>query len=170
MKSKILFSILGMILLLGAVYAGGAMLSERNAKLTTEQSTALTTKGINDFQTTKLDCKEEYCTFWISKENVINSERRIEKYKEVCEDKILEVKPEECEKEEGTLTDKEVCIKKVCNQVAKTEIELVNERTNIVDGAIEGIANEIIKDNSKSPIVSEVGTDEKVIVNSVKPK
>jgi hypothetical protein len=49
MKYKIIFSILGMILLLGAsVYAGGVVLSSRDAVITTEQKIALTEKGIDE--------------------------------------------------------------------------------------------------------------------------
>jgi len=146
MKYKILFSILGMILLLGSAIAGGIILAERDAKLTTEQTTALKDKGINDFETTKLNCNEEYCTFWVSKENVINSERRIEKYKEVCDEKT-----------------------KICSQVEKTDVELLNERTAIVDNTIKGIANTIIIDNGKTDAKEDIGTDEKIIIG-VKPK
>jgi len=169
MRKQIIFSLLGMILLLGAVYAGGLAISQRQITLTTAQTTALTSKGINDVASSKLNCKEDYCTFWISKEGVINSERRIEKYKEVCTEEIIDVKPEDCEKEEGRLDEKKLCYKTICNDIAKTEEELLSERATISDDAIKSIADEIIVVSSKTPSKVEIGTDEEILIG-VKPK
>lgn len=162
MKSKILFSILGMILLIGSAIAGGVILSERTTSISETEKTVLSNANIKDVQVTELNCRTDYCTFWISKKDVINSERRIEKYKEVCTEQVIDIKPEDCEKENGVLDEKKVCRKTVCNQVAKTEIELVNERNSIVDSALSEIAKDIVV--TKSPEV-KVGTNEKVIIS-----
>lgn len=165
MKYKILFSLIGIVLLLGAVYAGGAALTQREASITEEQKETLTTKGINDFSITQLECKDEYCTFWITKKDVVNSQRRIEMYKEVCTETKLDIKPELCEENEGNLNEKEECIKTTCSQVLKNDVELVNERNYIVDNLIGSLADKIKVEGTKAPQIVK-GTDEKIIITA----
>lgn len=165
MKSKILFSIFGIILLLGMTYAAGITLSSREASITDDQKITLANKGISDFIITQLECKDNYCTFWITKKNVINSQRRIEMYKEVCTEGKVDIKPEECENEGGSLNEKKECIKTICSQVLKTDIELVNERNSIVDSLIGSLADNIKIDESKEPEVIK-GTDEKITITA----
>ena len=146
MKSKTIFSLLGIILLLGMVVAGGLALSQREAKLTETQKDALLAKGITDIKSTTMKCNDDYCTFWITKENAINSERRIEKYKEVCDNRT-----------------------KICSQVLKDEKELLDERIAITDKAISSLADSMIVDAGKGRDNPDVGTDEEVLIGA-KPK
>jgi hypothetical protein len=165
MKSKILFSIFGMILLLGATYAAGVTLSSREASITDDQKITLATKGISDFIVTQLECKDNYCTFWITKKDVINSQRRIEMYRQVCVESKVGIEPEECENEGGSLNEKKECIKTICSQVLKTDIELVNERNSIVDSLIGSLADNIKVEGTKAPQIVK-GTDEKITITA----
>jgi hypothetical protein len=164
MKYKILFSILGIVLLLGMVIAGGVALSQREASLSTVQKNALLAKGITDIKSTTMKCNDDYCTFWITKENIINSERKIDKYKQACTDEVLEVKPEECEKEGGRLDEKDICWETTCNQVLKAEKEMLDERASITDKAISSLADSMIVDAGKGRDSPDVGTDEEVMI------
>jgi hypothetical protein len=169
MKYKILFSILGIFLLLGMVVAGGIALTQRDATVTTAQRDALLSKEITDIKSTTMKCNDDYCTFWITKENVINSERMIQKYKEVCTEERIDIKPEECTKDNMRLDEKDICWETTCVQVLKDEKELLDERASITDKAISSLADSIIVDAGKGRDNPDVGTDEEVLIGA-KPK
>jgi hypothetical protein len=116
-----------------------------------------------------MKCNDDYCTFWITKENVINSERMIQKYKEVCTEERIDIKPEECTKDNMRLDEKNICWETTCVQVLKTEEEMLNERISITDKAISSLADSIIVDAGKGRDNPDVGTDEEVLIGA-KPK
>jgi hypothetical protein len=152
MKYKIIFSIIGIFLLLSVTIADEMFLNQREANLTTAQKTPLLSKNINDIATTKLNCKDDYCSFWITKDNIINSEIRVERYKEVCTEE---------KSDENRLFTKVICVK-----ILKSERELLEEKTSITDKTISSLADSIIVNNQKSINNTNIGTDEKILIGS----
>jgi len=150
MRSQILFSIIGIFLLLSVVIADEMFLNQREANLTPAQKTPLLSKNINDIATTKLNCKDDYCSFWITKDNIINSEIRVERYKEVCTEE---------KSDENRLFTKAICVK-----ILKSEKELLEEKTSITDKTISSLADSIIVNNQKSINNTDIGTDEKILI------
>ena len=119
MKTKILLTIIATIFLVGLLIAGGVTLIERQSTIPTADKVLLNSAGINDVIVENLRCFDTYCMFWING-NGIQTEQRVEKYKEVC---IIDEKDE---KEIGT-----------CSIVLKSEEELIAERDKIVDNLIK---------------------------------
>ena len=157
MKSKILFTIFGIIFLLGSVLAGGILLSERNATLTSAEKTELISSGIKDVQVTALNCKDTYCTYWIKKANVINSERRIEMYKDVCTTPI-------------TKTDKEVCDEPVCTIEYGKEIcqEQTEEQIKLEEKSVCTIEENQVCTEAVCKIITEESFGETTCIKVLK--
>jgi len=139
-----LYSVLGILLIsilfLGLAVAGGLAIAERDSKLTKEQADALIEKGIVDFKSTEMICNKDYCTFWVTKEDVVNKQISIQATKQFCDEKT-----------------------KVCSMIPKTEQELVSERNKIADDIISSVANKVIEEKAKT-VETKVSVDEVITI------
>lgn len=143
MKKQILTIIFG-ILLISLVIAGGIL--TKDADISVSEKDTLNKAGLNEVSVSDLNCYDTYCTFWIKQSGFVQSERRIEKYLDVCSD---------TEDKEGNIT-------RVCNRVLKLDKDLTNERDSIVNNLLKSTAKDI-DDKSKSSI-TKLGEPVKVII------
>ena len=144
MKTKILLTIISAIIITGLIIAGGIVLIERESTISASEKELLNTAGIDNVIVENLRCFDTYCMFWITG-NGIQTEQRVSKYIPVC------IKNKEGEE--------------ICNDVLRSDIELIAERDRIVDNLLSSIAKDIDSSNSKDEI-KIVGDGERVIIDS----
>jgi hypothetical protein len=145
MKSKILFSILGMVLLISLAVGADLILSERTTTISETDKTALISKNITEVMVSNLDCGIYSCDFTMDINNKTLT-RTVKKVKEVCVNTSIIVN-------DINLTK--------CYRANKTQIELIKERDALVDTTLSSLAKTVV---ITKPPITIIGTDEKVII------
>ena len=177
--NKLIIALIVGIFLVGTIWAGGAIISERfiTDKLDTGVRDSLIQKNVSDVFITEMSCQENYCTYWITKTGKINSQRRISLFNNVCVDTPVYEQKEVCSEPKCIIDEKEVeiCEKPVCkmetvlirtdkscSDVQKTEAQLLAERDKDVASLLGTVAG--VTSTAKATTTSTIGIKERLIV------
>ncbi len=133
------------IFLIGVVFAG-VILSNNNSSisLTSKQKTALDGKGFDmGVAISQVSCDDEWCSFLISKQGVINKREYFRPYYEKC----LAYEPDP--------VDMEVCLEYETTYYTDQELEGV--RNDLIEKLYVTVADATIMRNEKGSKVEKVG-------------
>jgi len=179
MKKNYRIIILMISLMIFTVFAlaGDSISNQRVPVISDKDKDILIDKGINDISVSELDCNKDYCTFWINKEDIINTQEKIDisEYKcieelRLCPDQKCEYKTktekicgihynekekrdvDECRDEEVNelvSCEEPKCKETICNNYIKDTTQLIGERNAIVDELLIKLAGNIQRNNIK---------------------
>jgi hypothetical protein len=142
MKTKLLLMIIGTILCLGLLIAGGEMLLDKYTSISEQDKTILIEKGIDNVYLSEITCNNGACSYWITGKE-INKQEGISLTKKVCDEKN----------------------RSICERINLTSSELDAIKVARANYILEEIANLTRTEQSKSLNQTSIGIASYVIIN-----